>query len=355
MAWALSRRSPQVRAGYSTILTWLFGTISAALQEDVMEPETTARITWLVLEDQFLGNKESRALHLEAAFRTFVQGDLPVAEYSRRLKSMADALAVAEFNDPVTDRQLVLSFIRGLNDKYAHMVSFLKTQRPFPTFAAEVRSILLLEELSVKDRRIHRACGGHWAVSAPTAAALRRWPEHGRLRTGAHPTTVAIGVVAARGTAAVVRVRAPVVTVLERPARRWPGHGRPRVGRTGRCRCRHAILGQLMGRDSAGLVAPGPLHPWAKAHHAASASFPSSRPDLLPRPMLRTDLLPRPPALAVRIARVKAPICTHVYPRSVQICSSFLCLQTQYLLPCCRSLAVSPTREWRSAAHPWLR
>ena len=63
---------------------------------------------------------------------------------------MADALA--EFNNPITDRQLVLSFIRDLNIKYAHMVSFLKVRRPFPNFA-EARSILQLEELDVQDRQ----------------------------------------------------------------------------------------------------------------------------------------------------------------------------------------------------------
>jgi len=81
----------------STILTWLYGTVSARLLEDIMAFDT-ARAAWLFLEEQFLGEKESRALHLEAEFRKFSQGDLSVAEFSRRLKSMADDLA--SLDDP---------------------------------------------------------------------------------------------------------------------------------------------------------------------------------------------------------------------------------------------------------------
>jgi hypothetical protein len=46
----------------------------------------------VALEGQFLGNAEYRALQLDATFRTFVQGDLSVGEYCRRMKSMTDAI-----------------------------------------------------------------------------------------------------------------------------------------------------------------------------------------------------------------------------------------------------------------------
>lgn len=40
--------------------------------EAVMSTCTTARVVWIALEDQFLGNKETRALLLETEFRNFV-------------------------------------------------------------------------------------------------------------------------------------------------------------------------------------------------------------------------------------------------------------------------------------------
>jgi hypothetical protein len=60
------------------------------------------------------------------------------------------AASLGEFGDPIGDRQLVLTLLCGLNEKFWHMVSNLKTQRLFPTFA-EARTLLLLEEIDVND------------------------------------------------------------------------------------------------------------------------------------------------------------------------------------------------------------
>ena len=80
-----------------TVLSWLYGTITPELLEVVMNRKDgppTARVVWLGLEQQFIGNKETRALHLDAKFPTFVQGDLSIDDYCRHLKAMADQLAV---------------------------------------------------------------------------------------------------------------------------------------------------------------------------------------------------------------------------------------------------------------------
>jgi hypothetical protein len=66
---------------------------------------------WLAIENQFLSNREHRTFHLDAAFHTFVQGDLSVIEYFRKFKAMADGLA--DLNTPVDNRILVLNILRG--------------------------------------------------------------------------------------------------------------------------------------------------------------------------------------------------------------------------------------------------
>jgi len=96
----------------------------------------SARAAWLAIEAQFLGNQETRALHLDAQFRHFCQGDLSITDYYRKFKSMADDLA--DLVEPVTDRTLVLNGIRGLNEN-------------FPTFL-DVRNDLLLEEITAAQR-----------------------------------------------------------------------------------------------------------------------------------------------------------------------------------------------------------
>jgi hypothetical protein len=59
----------------------------------VQEHGCTVRHLWLAIENQFLGNREQRTLHLDAVFRTFVQGELSINEYCRKFKDMADDLA----------------------------------------------------------------------------------------------------------------------------------------------------------------------------------------------------------------------------------------------------------------------
>ena len=130
------------------VLMWVYYTISNDLQQSLMIRDPAARDAWLYLEGEFLGQYESRALLLEAEFRSFKQGDLSITDYCRRLETMAASLK--EFGDPVGDRQLVLTLLRGLNGKFRHMVSNLRMQRPFPTFT-EARTLLLLEEIDVND------------------------------------------------------------------------------------------------------------------------------------------------------------------------------------------------------------
>ena len=65
-------------------------------------------------------------------FRNFVQGDLSITDYCRRLKKMANDLGA--LGEVISDRTLVLNMIHGLNDRYAHVGALLPCCRPFPTF-----------------------------------------------------------------------------------------------------------------------------------------------------------------------------------------------------------------------------
>jgi hypothetical protein len=99
---------------------------------------------WLTIENQFLGNREQRTLHLDAAFRTFVQVDLSVNEYCRKFKAMPDGLA--DLGAPVEDRILVLNILRGLNQRFEHVGSIIQRYSPFLNFL-KVWDDLLLEEI----------------------------------------------------------------------------------------------------------------------------------------------------------------------------------------------------------------
>ena len=130
----------------AVVKSWLYSTVSADLADAVIDHRASAREAWLAIEDHFLGNQETRALHLDAKFRAFAQGDLYITEYCKRFKKMADDLA--DLNEHVTDRTLVLNVLRGLNERYKDIGVHLRRGRPFPSFAA-VRNELLLEEINM--------------------------------------------------------------------------------------------------------------------------------------------------------------------------------------------------------------
>jgi hypothetical protein len=57
---------------YNIVLSWLFNTIIVHLHDIVHERGGTSRQVWLAIEEQFLGSREARALHLNAQSRIFV-------------------------------------------------------------------------------------------------------------------------------------------------------------------------------------------------------------------------------------------------------------------------------------------
>lgn len=84
------------------VKSWLFSTITPALLEVIHTGTLSARKMWLNIEEQFVGKCETRALIIDAEFRTFSQGDLNVTDYCTKMKSMADALT--DLGELVLDR-----------------------------------------------------------------------------------------------------------------------------------------------------------------------------------------------------------------------------------------------------------
>jgi hypothetical protein len=87
--------------------------------EVVRECGRTTWHLWLGLQNQFLGNCETRTLHLDAVFHNFVQGNLSVSKYCRKFKGMANALA--DLGSPIDDRILILIILHGLNQHFKHV------------------------------------------------------------------------------------------------------------------------------------------------------------------------------------------------------------------------------------------
>jgi hypothetical protein len=90
----------------SVVLSWLLGTITVDLHETTRGRDRTTQQLWVALEEQFLGNHEAHVLHLDTQFWLFVQRNLSVNDYCRRMKRMADDLY--DLGEHVEDHTLVL-------------------------------------------------------------------------------------------------------------------------------------------------------------------------------------------------------------------------------------------------------
>jgi hypothetical protein len=134
----------------SVVLNWINNSISTDLHQVVWERGCMTRHLWLAIENQFLSNHEQCTLYLDAAFRTFVQGELSINEYCHKFKVMADGLA--DLSAPVEDQILILNILRELNYHFKHVSSIIQRYSPFLNFL-KVRDDLLLEEIHTDSTR----------------------------------------------------------------------------------------------------------------------------------------------------------------------------------------------------------
>jgi hypothetical protein len=127
----------------SAVLSWLYGSVADDVLDTAMADDETARDLWVAIEALFRDNKESRAVFLSSQFHSLLQGDQSIADYSQRVKTLADALR--DVGHPVSDSQLVLNLLRGLNPRYSNTADDIANSTPFPSFA-RARSMLVLKE-----------------------------------------------------------------------------------------------------------------------------------------------------------------------------------------------------------------
>ena len=143
---AVSPHSPSWVRMNCVVRTWLLGAISDDLADTVSERDASARVIWLAIESQFLGNRTTRALYVDQEFCAFTQGDLSVVDYCRRFKRMAEDLR--DLGQPVSDETLVLNIVRGLNERFQALGLHIRRTTPLPSFL-KVRDDLRLEEITM--------------------------------------------------------------------------------------------------------------------------------------------------------------------------------------------------------------
>ncbi|KAL2899748.1 Retrovirus-related Pol polyprotein from transposon TNT 1-94 [Bienertia sinuspersici] len=110
-----------------------------------MKRDTTAQELWDHLERLFQDHKLTRAVYLEEQFsNTRLVQFANMTEFCNKIKSLANQLA--NVDNPVSDKKMVLQLIRGLGKgDYDAVGTLIQQTKPLPTFD-EARSQLILEE-----------------------------------------------------------------------------------------------------------------------------------------------------------------------------------------------------------------
>jgi hypothetical protein len=193
------------------VLCWLTNMITTHLQEAIRARGHPACHLWLTLEIQFLGNRETCTLLLDAAFHNFVQGDLSMIEYCHKFKGMADALG--NLGLPIDNRILVLNILCGLNQRFKHLG---------PSSSAPRRSQTFLKFMMTSfQRRSTWILLGHPLLLWHSTPALHLWLlSLNVLHRSDRPTattTAALVAMVARTTAVVVSLATPSRPPLDQP------------------------------------------------------------------------------------------------------------------------------------------
>jgi hypothetical protein len=149
------------------IHNWISNSISLELHQVVQERGCMMHHLWLFIKNRFLDNREQRTLHLDNAFRNFVQGDLSVIEYCRKFKVKADGLA--DLVSPIKHWILILNILQGLNQCFEHVGSIIRCYSPFLNFI-KVWNNLLLEEIHMDSTSPPAAPMALYTNATPPAA-----------------------------------------------------------------------------------------------------------------------------------------------------------------------------------------
>nr|XP_034607175.1 uncharacterized protein LOC117866976 isoform X2 [Setaria viridis] len=122
------------------IVSWLYSMLSFNLLSAVIQSHDNAYTAWTAISSQFVNNIVQRAVQPRQAFHTLYQADISITECCGKIKVQVDKLH--DVRSPLTNQDLVVNLLSGLNDKFTHCISTISSSRPPMTFL-QARSVLL--------------------------------------------------------------------------------------------------------------------------------------------------------------------------------------------------------------------
>ncbi|KAE8787657.1 hypothetical protein D1007_38356 [Hordeum vulgare] len=161
------------------LMLWIYFTLSDNLLELIMGGAVDAYTAWTRIKDYFLANQGARYLHLTRQYRNLKQGDLSMSDYARRLKTLADGLA--DTGNPVSDHDLTMQLLHGLDNRFDTIRTILGDQSPLPPFDV-ARSRLDLAEYTI-NLRAAEASSSALTISGGSGAASDRGDRGDRAKS----------------------------------------------------------------------------------------------------------------------------------------------------------------------------
>nr|GEW07663.1 hybrid signal transduction histidine kinase M [Tanacetum cinerariifolium] len=121
---------------------WILGSLCDSLQEQVVTIPGNAKALWDHLKELFHDNKDARALNLDNELRSIKIVKMAVNEYCTKIKFMADRLK--NLGCVVSDKNLVIYTVNGLDSRFATLVEIICHRETLPAFET-TRTMLLLK------------------------------------------------------------------------------------------------------------------------------------------------------------------------------------------------------------------
>jgi hypothetical protein len=156
---------------------WMYSTVSDAVLNLAMTDDTqTASALWAAIGAVFQANKAPRAIFLSHEFHSMTQGDLSIDAYCVRMKEKADELR--DVGQPVSEPNLVLNPLQGLNEVYSNVTDNIAGTQPL-SFAS-ARHQLLLKEMRLQNEEHVRAATALLAAASQFGGHQQQQQQGGR-------------------------------------------------------------------------------------------------------------------------------------------------------------------------------
>ncbi|PWA39342.1 hybrid signal transduction histidine kinase M [Artemisia annua] len=145
---ATSNTDPEWLKQDDLVKVWILGTLDESLQDQVVTTPGNAKALWDHIKDLFHDNKDARAITLDNELRSIKLGSLTINAYCTKIRAMADRLQ--NLGEKVSDKNLVMYAINGLDERFKGIARLIRHKEPLPTFET-ARNMLLLEESTLND------------------------------------------------------------------------------------------------------------------------------------------------------------------------------------------------------------